>query len=95
MIASPLSSCMPPPRRRRSFDGVEGFLDVGQELADDEGALGQIDEMGAVIRIFARQCRGRGEEAGVPAHHDGDIDAFQREIVEIAESEGLRHEARR
>ncbi len=70
-------------------------LDVGQELVDDEGALGQIDEMGAVVGIFARQRRSRGEESRVTAHHHGDIDAFEREIVEIGAGEGLRDEARR
>ena len=46
-------------------------------------ALRQIDEMGAVVGIFARQRGSRGEKARVPAHHHGDIDAFQRQIVEI------------
>ena len=31
---------------------LEGCLDVGQELVDDEGALGQIDQMGAVVRYL-------------------------------------------
>ena len=70
-------------------------LHVGQELVDDEGALGQVDQMRAVVGIFARERRGRGEEAGVPAHDDRDIDAFQRRIVEIGAREGLGDEARR
>ena len=74
---------------------LEGRLDVGKELVDDESALRHVDEMGAVVGIFARQRRGRGEEAGVAAHHHRDIDAFQRQIVEIGAGEGLRHKARR
>ena len=70
-------------------------LHVGQELVDDESALRQVDEMGAVVRIFARKRRSRGEKAGVPAHHHRDIDAFQRQIVEIGAGEGLRDEPRR
>ena len=69
------------------------LLHVGEELVDDEGALRQIDEMGAVVGIFARQRRSRGEEAGVPAHHHRAIDAFQRLIVEIGAGEGLGDEA--
>ena len=44
--------------------------------------------MWAIFGIFASQRRGRGEEAGVAAHHHRDIDAFQRQIVEIVAGEG-------
>ena len=74
---------------------LEDRLHIGEELVDDEGPLRQIDEMGAVVGIFARQRRSRGEEAGVPSHHHRDIDAFQRQIVEIGAGEGLGDEARR
>ena len=70
-------------------------LHVGEELVDDEGALRQIDEMRAVAWIFARQRRGRGEEARVASHHDRAVDAGQRRVVEVGAGEGLRDEARR
>ena len=70
-------------------------LHVGEELVDDEGALGQVDQMRAVVRVLARERRGGGEEAGVAAHDDGAIDALQRGVVEIGAHEGLRDEARR
>ena len=73
---------------------LERRLHVGEELVDDEGALGQIDQVRAVVGKFARQRRGRGEKAGVAAHHHRAIDALQRQIVEIGAHERLRDEAR-
>ena len=73
----------------------ESGLHVGEEFLDDEGPLGQVDEMRAVVGIFARERRGRGEEPRVPAHHHRAIDAFKRQIVEIGAGEGLNDEARR
>ena len=69
-----------------------GRLHVGQELVDDEGPLGQVDEMRPVVRVFAGERRSRGEEARVPAHDHPAIDALERDVVEIGAREGLRHE---
>ena len=74
---------------------LESLLHVGEELVDDEGAFGQIDEVRAVVGIFARERRGRGQEARMAAHHHGAIDAVQRDVVEIGAGEGLHDEARR
>ena len=74
---------------------VEGRLHVGEEFIDVESALGQVDEMRPVVGKFARQRRGGGEEAGVAAHDDRDIDARQRGVVEVGAHEGLGDEARR
>ena len=70
-------------------------LTSARNLSTTKRALGQIDEMRAVVGIFARERRGRGEESGVPAHHHRAIDALQRQIVEIGAGEGLSDEARR
>ena len=71
----------------------DGF-DLGEKLVDVEGPLGQIDQMRAVIGEFARQRRGGGEKAGMPAHDHRQINARQRPIVEIGAHEGLGDETR-
>jgi len=49
----------------------------------------------AVVGEFLAKRRGGGQKAGVAPHHDADIDARQRPIIEIGAGEGLRDEARR
>ncbi len=72
---------------------VDAF-DVADETVDREGALRQVDQMRAVVVELAPQCRCRGQEARVAAHHDGDIDARKGAVVEIGAGEGERDEAR-
>ena len=70
-------------------------LDLGQEFRLVEDALGQIDQMRTVA--LDRPCGGRcgGQEPGIAAHHDRDVNARQRAIVEVGPHECLGHESRR
>ena len=67
-------------------------LDVGDELVDAERALGQVDEVRAGAFVGAGEGGGGGQEAGVAAHDDVDLDARQRRVVEVVAHEGLRDE---
>ena len=64
---------------------------IGQELLGIEGALRQIDEVRAVIGVFAGHGGGSGEEAGMAPHHHSDVNALERTVVEIHAHERLRH----
>ncbi len=70
-------------------------LDLGQEFGCVEAALGQINQVRAIVLDGA--CGGGcgGQESGVAAHHDGDVNARQRAVVEVGADECLGHEARR
>ena len=70
-------------------------LHVGQEAVDLEHPLGHVDEVRAVVWELLAQRAGRGQEAGVAAHHDADVNAGQRGVVEVGAGKGQRHEARR
>ena len=52
-----------------------------------ERPLGQVDQVRAVVRVHARQRGGGGQEAGVAAHDDVDLDARQRAVVEVVAHE--------
>ena len=69
-------------------------LDVGEELLEHEGALGQVDQVRAVVGGFSAERGGGGEEAGMSPHHHADVHAGQRGIIEVGAGEGLRDEAR-
>ena len=75
-------------------DGAEAVLfvdavDVGEEVFDDEVAFGDVDEVWAVIDVFAGECGGCGEESGVATHDDADVDALEGAVVEVDAHEGL------
>ena len=69
-------------------------LHVMQELLQVEHPLGQINQVRTVVRELLAQCRRGGQEPGVPAHHDADINAWQRSVVQIHAGKGLGHETR-
>ena len=73
--------------------GVHG-LHVGEELAQIEHPLGQVDQVRTVVRKLLAQRAGGGQEARVPAHHHAQVDARQRGVVEVGAGKGLGHEAR-
>ena len=50
--------------------------------------LGQIDQVRAVVRKLLAQGCGRRQEAGVPAHHHAQVDAWQRGVVQIGAGKG-------
>ena len=71
------------------------LLDVFDEAIQRERTFRQIDEMGAVVLVGARQ-RGRGrQEARVATHDDIDLDAAQRPVVQIVALERTRDKPRR
>jgi hypothetical protein len=73
---------------------VDG-LHVGQEVVQHEGALGHVDQVRAVVGELLAQRAGRGQEAGVAAHHHAHVHAGQRRVVQVGAGKGLGHEARR
>ena len=72
----------------------DGSIDVGKQLVERERNLGHINQMRAVTRVMPPSGGRGGEEPGVAAHDDADIDARQRAKVEIDAEEGLGHEPR-
>ena len=71
---------------------LDAGLDVGDELVDAERALGQVDQVRAGPFVGAGEGGGGGQEAGVAAHDDVDLDAGQRRVVEVVAHERLRDE---
>ncbi len=71
------------------------LLHIGHELLLAESALRHVDQVRAVIRVFARQTGRRGQESRMPAHHHADVHAGNGAVVEIGAREGLGHELRR
>ena len=69
-------------------------LDVRREARDRERALGKVHEVRAVVRPLARERGGRREEARVAPHHDVDLHAAERAVVEVVAAEGARDETR-
>ena len=98
-----------PVLRRHAFgNGDDATLVTGElgthiveETRRREGPLGHVDQVRAAVLVEPPGCRGGGQEAGMPAHDDGDIDAGQRAEIEIDRQEGAgdelgcRDEARR
>lgn len=72
--------------------GVDA-IDVCEELGGVEMALWEVDEVGAVVKIFLGEGGGGGEEAGVAAHDDAEVDAAEGAVVEVDTHECLGDEA--
>ena len=70
-------------------------LDVRGEARQRKRTLGQVNQVRAVVRPGARERGGGREEARVAAHHDVDLHAAERAVVQIVAPEGARDEARR
>ena len=67
---------------------------VRQEFFQDEGSFRQINQMRSILgKLLAERRRG-GQEAGVPAHDDADIDAGQGRVIQVCAGKRLRHETR-
>jgi hypothetical protein len=67
---------------------------VGQEILQIERALGQVDQVRAVVGKLFAQRGGSGQKARMAPHHDADIHAGQGRVVQVGPGEGLRDEAR-
>ena len=74
---------------------VMDFLDVGNKGVEIESALRRIDEVRAVVVVLAPKRRGGGEEAGVAAHDDADVNPRQGPVVQVYPGKGAGDEARR
>ena len=71
---------------------VEDGLDVRGEDIHVETTLREINQVRAVVMVFARQGGGGSQKARVPAHDDANIDAWQRAIIEVYPGESGGHE---
>ena len=69
-------------------------LHLGQKLFQHEAAFRQVDQVRAVVDELAAERRRRGQEAGMAPHHDADVHAGQRGVIQVGAGERLRHEAR-
>ena len=58
----------------------------------ENGALRHVDEMRAAVLVEPPGCGRGGQEAGMAAHDDADIDAGQRAEIEIDAEEGAGDE---
>ena len=67
-------------------------LHVRDEVLECERPFRQIDQMGTVIGINARECGGSGQETGMAPHDDIDFNARQSPVVEVVSHERLRDE---
>ena len=81
-------------RHDAAAQAVVGGLHVGQEALHRELALGQVDQVRAVVVVLAAQRRGRRQKPGVPPHDHGHVHARQRGVVQVGPRKGLGHEAR-
>ena len=69
-------------------------LDFCKKSVDLESALGQVDQVRAIVWPRAQRSRRGRQEAGMPAHHDTHVDAGQRRVVQVRAGKSLRHETR-
>lgn len=67
---------------------------IGEEVFHDEVALWHVNEVRAVIEVLLRERGGGGEEASVASHHDADVNAFERAVVEVHAGKCLGDETR-
>ena len=67
-------------------------VDISEEFLGIEGALRHIDEVRTIVVVLATEGGSSGEEAGVTAHHDTDVDALERAVVEVDAGECLSDE---
>ena len=81
-------------RHDAAAQAVVSGLHIGQEALHRELALGQVDQVRAVIVVLAAQRRGRCQKPGVPPHDHGHVHARQRGVVQVGACKGLGHEAR-
>jgi len=63
-------------------------IHVGEELFFGERSFGHVDEMGAIFIVLAGQNGGGGEEAGMAAHDDVNLDAGQGAVVVVVAHDG-------
>ena len=68
-----------------------GFGYVSGKSGHVERTLRQINQVRSRPRIGARQRRGRRQEAGMTAHDNIDLHAWQRRVVQVVAHECLRH----
>jgi hypothetical protein len=71
---------------------VHRAFHVVDEARVIEGPFGDIEQMRACILVNPPGGCRRGQEAGMPAHNDADIDARQSPEIEIDGQEGAGHE---
>ena len=70
-------------------------LHIVDEARHREAALGHVDQVRAAVLVEPPGRGGGGQEAGMPAHDDADIDAGQRAEIEIDAEEGAGDELAR
>ena len=68
------------------------LLDVLDEFLLVEGDFGQINKVRSGIGALAAEGGGGGQEAGMAAHDDVDLDPLERAVVEVIANEGLGDE---
>ncbi len=73
---------------------VHGF-NVATECIQRKVRLGAVDQVRAVTSVDARECRRGGQPTGVAAHHNVDLHARERAVVEVVTHERLGDEFRR
>src|SRR5450759_4749347 len=80
-------------RDHAAAEALVGGLHIGEERLEHEDALRKVDQVRSVIMELSRHRRGRGQESGVPAHDNYEVDTGQRCVIEVGTEERLGYKA--
>src|ERR1019366_9375981 len=80
-------------RDHAAAEALVGGLHIGEERLEHEDALRKVDQVRSVIMELSRHRRGRGQESGVPAHDNYEVDTGQRCVIEVGTDERLGYKA--